>query len=186
MSLLEKYTFNLSELLEDNLTVSYELKHKEWIKRIFQILSRKRCRNPVLLSDDRTLKNEVVFEFTKAIVMHDFPVDLMDVQHFLNRELLLVNQASILSIENDEVYHSVLNTLTDELLEIKNQVFLYIEDAHSLIGNSIPFERHNSKFWRTCRNWELQVIWGSNASDYARGIQGHNASKTVMRATISL
>jgi ATP-dependent Clp protease ATP-binding subunit ClpA len=186
MSLLEKYTFNVSEPLENIIPASYTLKHQDTMKPIFQILSRKVCRNPVLLSDDRTLKLAVVLEFTKALLIHNFPNDLQNAEHFQNREILQLNHASLLSIENDEAYHSVLDTLTDELLEVNNQVFFYIDDAHLLIGSCVSPERWNSKFWRLCRNWEIQVIWGSNDRDYASCIRHHNAEKTVMRATIRL
>ncbi len=99
------------------------------IRRVTQVLSRRRKNNPVLIGDPGVGKTAIVEGLALRIVEGDVPEGLKD-KRLLNLDLGLLLAGAKYRGDFEERLKSVL----DEVSEANGQVILFIDELHTLVG----------------------------------------------------
>ncbi|MCF7812148.1 ATP-dependent Clp protease ATP-binding subunit [Candidatus Gracilibacteria bacterium] len=99
------------------------------IKRVIQILSRKNKNNPVLLGDPGVGKTAVVEGLAQKIVAGNVPDILVD-----KRVLSLSMSNLVAGTKYRGEFEERLKRIIDEASEAANEVILFIDELHTIIG----------------------------------------------------
>jgi len=141
------------------------------IKRVSQILSRRKKNNPILIGDPGVGKTSVVEGIAKMIVDGDAPRILSD------KKIYSLNMASMVAgTKYRGQFEERLKALIDEL---KNnpEIILFMDEIHTMVGagNASGSLDAANIFKPALANGELQVIGATTLDEYREHIEKDGA-----------
>jgi ATP-dependent Clp protease ATP-binding subunit ClpB len=125
---LKRYTKDLTALAQEGELDPVVGRDAE-IRRVMQVLSRRRKNNPVLIGDPGVGKTAIVEGLAQRIVARDVPEGLRD-----KRLLALDLGALIAGAKYRGEFEDRMKALLREIQESAGRVLLFIDELHTLVG----------------------------------------------------
>jgi ATP-dependent Clp protease ATP-binding subunit ClpC len=141
------------------------------IKRVSQILSRRKKNNPVLIGDPGVGKTSVVEGIAKLIVDGEAPRILSD------KKIYSLNMAAMVAgTKYRGQFEERLKALIDELRE-NPEIILFMDELHTMVGagNASGSLDAANIFKPALANGELQVIGATTLDEYRENIEKDGA-----------
>ncbi len=127
-NILSKYTINLNERAESG-QLDPIIGRDEEIRRLLQILSRRRKNNPLVIGEAGVGKTAIVEGIAWRIVKGDVPESLA------NKKIFVLDVAGLLAgAKYKGEFEERLKGVIKEVTESNGQYILFIDEIHTLIG----------------------------------------------------
>ncbi len=125
---LKKYTVDLTEMARQG-ELDPVLGREEEIRRLIQILSRRKKNNPVLIGEPGVGKTVIVEGLAQRIVEAEVPDTLA------GKRVLMLEMSEVVSGSKFRgEFEERLKTIKDEVLAAGGQIILFIDELHTVIG----------------------------------------------------
>ncbi|MFC1894414.1 ATP-dependent Clp protease ATP-binding subunit [Candidatus Dependentiae bacterium] len=125
---LEKYCHDLTKMASDG-KLDVVIGRNDEIRRVIQILSRRRKNNPVLVGDPGVGKTAIVEGIAQRIIDHDVPESLR------NRKILSLDLGSLLAgTKFRGEFEERLKALLKSIEKDSSNIILFIDEMHMLVG----------------------------------------------------
>ncbi len=128
MQALEKYCKNLTELAKNG-TLDPVIGRTEEVRRVIQVLSRRRKNNPLLIGEPGVGKTAIAEGLAQRIVHGDVPDTLKDKQLFT-----LDMGALIAGAKYRGEFEERLKAILKEVEGAEGAIILFIDEVHTLVG----------------------------------------------------
>jgi len=128
MAALNLYASNLTERAAAG-KLDPVIGRSEEIRRILQILSRRRKNNPIILGDAGVGKTAIAEGLAQRIIRGDIPENLRNCQIFSLDITLLISGAS-----QQGEFEKRLKSVMNEVQQSAGQIILFIDEIHLLVG----------------------------------------------------
>jgi len=125
---LEKYGINLTELAREG-KIDPVIGCEDEIRRIIQILSRRKKNNPVLIGEPGTGKTTVVEGLAKRIVEGDVPENIKEKQ-LITMDLSAMVAGAMFKGQFEER----LKNFIDAVKEQNGDIIIFIDEIHMIVG----------------------------------------------------
>ncbi len=125
---LSKYAINLTEMAENG-KLDPVIGRDDEIRRVLQILSRRKKNNPVIVGEAGVGKTAIVEGIAWRIVKHDVPENLR------SKKIFTLDVAALLAgakFKGD--FEERLKAVVKEVQDSEEQVILFIDEIHTLVG----------------------------------------------------
>ncbi len=127
-SLLEQYATDVTALARRNLLDPVIGRENE-IKRVIEILSRRKKNNPVLIGEPGVGKTVVVEGLAQQIVAADVP------EYLLHKRVLSLEMGSLIAgAKMQGEFEERLKTIRDEVIAAAGEIILFIDELHTVVG----------------------------------------------------
>ncbi|MEL6276721.1 MAG: ATP-dependent Clp protease ATP-binding subunit, partial [Bacteroidota bacterium] len=127
-NVLEKYTVNLNERAESG-KLDPIVGRDEEIRRLLQILSRRKKNNPLLIGEAGVGKTAIVEGIAWRIVKGDVPESLQD------KKIFVLDIAGLLAgAKYKGDFEERLKGVIKEVTESNGQFILFVDEIHTLVG----------------------------------------------------
>ncbi|MBI9031646.1 ATP-dependent chaperone ClpB [bacterium] len=125
---LEKYTRNLTKLAKNG-KLDPVIGRDDEIRRVIQILSRRRKNNPVLIGEPGVGKTAIIEGLAKRIIDSDIPENLKE------KEILELDMASLIAgAKYRGEFEDRLKAVLKEVESNEGKVILFIDEIHTVVG----------------------------------------------------
>ena len=125
---LNKYAKNLNQLANDG-KLDPVIGRDEEIRRILQILSRRRKNNPILIGEPGVGKTAIAEGLAHRIVKGDVPENLQD------KVIYSLDMGSLIAgAKYKGEFEERLKAVVKEVISADGQVILFIDEIHTLVG----------------------------------------------------
>lgn len=168
--ILENFSKDLTKLAEEN-KLDPVIGRSDEIKRVAQILSRKKKNNPVLIGDPGVGKTAVIEGLAMRIKNGKAPRTL------LNKRILSLDLASVVAgTKYRGQFEERLKGILDELIN-SNNVILFIDELHTIVGagNASGSLDASNIFKPALARGDIQVIGATTLDEYREHIEKDGA-----------
>jgi ATP-dependent Clp protease ATP-binding subunit ClpB len=125
---LEKYARNLTKLAKQG-KLDPVIGRDEEIRRVIQILSRRRKNNPVLIGEPGVGKTAIIEGLAKRIIDNDIPENLK------NKEILELDMAALIAgAKFRGEFEDRLKAVLKEVEANEGKIVLFIDEIHTVVG----------------------------------------------------
>ena len=125
---LEKYGVDLTALAAEG-ELDPVIGRDDEIRRVIQVLSRRRKNNPVLIGEPGVGKTAIVEGLAQRIVSGDIPESLRD------RQLIALDIGGMIAgAKYRGEFEERLKSVLKEITEAKGQIIVFIDELHTIVG----------------------------------------------------
>ena len=125
---VEKYGVNLTQLAKEG-KIDPVIGREDEIRRIIQILSRRRKNNPVLIGEPGTGKTTVIEGLAKRIVEGDVP------ENIKNKELVALDlSAMVAGAMYRGQFEKRLKNFIKQVVGAEGEIIVFIDELHMIVG----------------------------------------------------
>ena len=125
---LEEYGINLSHLAKDG-KIDPVIGREDEIRRIVQILSRRKKNNPVLIGEPGTGKTTVVEGLAKRIIENDVP------ENIKGKEIITMDLAAMVAgAMYKGQFEERLKNFIKAVKEKEGEIIVFIDEIHMIVG----------------------------------------------------
>ncbi len=125
---LNKYANNLNELAQDG-KLDPVIGRDEEIRRLLQILSRRRKNNPILIGEPGTGKTAIVEGLAHRIIRGDVPENLK------NKIIFSLDMGALIAgAKYKGEFEERLKSVIKEVTSSEGDIVLFIDEIHTLVG----------------------------------------------------
>ena len=125
---LENYTIDLTEQAEEG-ELDPVIGRDEKIRRVMQVLSRRKKNNPVLIGEPGVGKTAIVEGLAQRIINGDVPDALRD------KKVISLDMGSLVAgTKYRGEFEDRLKSVLKEVKEAEGQIIMFIDEMHTLVG----------------------------------------------------
>lgn len=125
---IEKYGVNLTQLAKEG-KIDPVIGREDEIRRIIQILSRRRKNNPVLIGEPGTGKTTVIEGLAKRIVEGDVP------ENMKNKQLITLDlSAMVAGAMYRGQFEERLKNFIKQVVDADGEIIVFIDELHMIVG----------------------------------------------------
>lgn len=125
---IEKYGINLTQLAKEG-KIDPVIGREDEIRRIIQILSRRRKNNPVLIGEPGTGKTTVIEGLAKRIVEGDVP------ENMKNKQLITLDlSAMVAGAMYRGQFEERLKNFIKQVVDADGEIIVFIDELHMIVG----------------------------------------------------
>ena len=127
-NVLEQYTIDMTEMAREG-DLDPVIGRDERIRRVMQVLSRRRKNNPVLIGDPGVGKTAIVEGLAQRIVSEDVPEVLKD------KRIIQLDMGSLIAgTKYRGEFEDRLKSILKEIKAAEGQIIVFIDEMHTIVG----------------------------------------------------
>ncbi len=128
LSLLDEYTADITAMARRGL-LDPVIGREDEIKRVIEILSRRKKNNPILVGQPGVGKTVIVEGLAQQIVAGDVP------EYLLNKRVLSLDIGSLIAgAKMQGEFEERLKAVKDEVIAASGDIILFIDEIHTVVG----------------------------------------------------
>jgi ATP-dependent Clp protease ATP-binding subunit ClpC len=169
-SVLDNFTKNLSKMAEDSL-IEPIIGRDEEIKRVIEILSRKKKNNPILIGEPGVGKSSIAYGLALKIYEKKCPINLS------NKKILSLDLNSIIAgTKYRGQFEERMKAIMKELEKSPN-IIIFIDEIHNIVGagNSSGSLDLSNIIKPSLADGSIQCIGATTLNEYRENIEKDGA-----------
>jgi len=171
LNVLQKYTTDLTQMARAG-ELDPVIGREQEIKRVIQILSRRKKNNPVLIGEPGVGKTVIVEGLAQQIVEAEVPETLV------NKRVLMLEMSEVVAGSKFRgEFEERLKSIKEEVLAAAGQIILFIDELHTVVGAGAAegsIDASNMLKSALARG-QLQCIGATTLDEYKKHIEKDKA-----------